>query len=108
MTGAIGIKFVGIFIFMIVGLRAAIDLWIVLGDISKPLVFYISIFRYQIHVLISIELYLLICLALKIKRTDTTELHFEAFPGASCLFNRSTSSALLDLFLRSLSDSHPY
>jgi len=36
MSGCIGIKFVGLFIFIVVGVRAAIDLWIILGDISKP------------------------------------------------------------------------
>lgn len=37
MTCAFSVKFVGLFIIALIGLRTAYDIWLVLGDISKPL-----------------------------------------------------------------------
>lgn len=37
-ASAISVKFVGLFVVILVGIRTAADLWDVLGDLSKPIV----------------------------------------------------------------------
>lgn len=41
---AFSVKFVGLFIVILVGLRTAYDLWEILGDISKPITYFIKHF----------------------------------------------------------------
>lgn len=65
MTCAFSIKFVGLFTILLVGVRAIYDLWVILGDMSRPVVsvqFNESTFNF---VMISIT-------------CKTTELHSEA------------------------------
>lgn len=38
MAGSFSIKFVGLFLVFLVGIRAIYDLWIILGDMSRPVV----------------------------------------------------------------------
>ena len=38
LAGAVGVKFVGLFVVIAVGFRAISDLWDILGDLSKPVV----------------------------------------------------------------------
>lgn len=38
LAGALGVKFVGLFVIMLVGLNTAWDLWRLLGDLDLPLV----------------------------------------------------------------------
>ncbi|XP_065564319.1 protein O-mannosyl-transferase 2-like [Artemia franciscana] len=42
MTGALSVKFVGLFAVVLVGLHAITDLWDILGDLSKPVVVLVS------------------------------------------------------------------
>jgi Dolichyl-phosphate-mannose--protein O-mannosyl transferase len=37
-ASAISVKFVGLFVVILVGIHTAADLWDVLGDLSKPIV----------------------------------------------------------------------
>jgi dolichyl-phosphate-mannose--protein O-mannosyl transferase len=37
-SSAVSVKFVGLFVVILVGTRTAADLWDVLGDLSKPIV----------------------------------------------------------------------
>lgn len=38
MTGAFSVKFVGLSVILLVGVRTIYDLWVILGDMSKPVV----------------------------------------------------------------------
>lgn len=38
LSGSLGVKFVGLFVILLVGMNTASDLWILLGDLSLPLV----------------------------------------------------------------------
>lgn len=38
MAGSFSVKFVGLFLVFLVGMRAIYDLWIILGDMSQPVV----------------------------------------------------------------------
>lgn len=43
LAGSISVKFVGVFVVLLVGFRAVADLWEILGDMSKPVVSHIMI-----------------------------------------------------------------
>lgn len=49
MAGAFSIKFVGLFLVFLVGIRAIYDLWIILGDMSRPVVNYLTLMRKKSH-----------------------------------------------------------
>lgn len=38
LAGSVAVKFVGIFVVVLVGFRAIADLWDILGDLSRPVV----------------------------------------------------------------------
>lgn len=38
MTGSFAVKFVGLFAVLLVGVRAIYELWVILGDMSQPVV----------------------------------------------------------------------
>lgn len=38
LTGAVSVKFVGLFVVAFVGIRVIADLWDILGDLSHPVV----------------------------------------------------------------------
>lgn len=58
---AFSVKFVGLFIVILVGLRTAYDLWIILGDITKPMTYFIKHFlaRAMCLIILPIVLYVL-------------------------------------------------
>ena len=39
LVGSVAVKFVGVFVVFLVGFRAIADLWEILGDLSRPVVF---------------------------------------------------------------------
>lgn len=58
---AFSVKFVGLFVVALVGLRTAYDIWIILGDISKPITYFIKhlLARVVCLILVPIILYFL-------------------------------------------------
>lgn len=41
LSGSVSVKFVGLFVVTLVGIRTIVDLWEILGDLSRPVVLYI-------------------------------------------------------------------
>ncbi|KAG9508710.1 Protein O-mannosyl-transferase 2, partial [Fragariocoptes setiger] len=51
-AGAFSVKFVGLFIVATVGLRTAYDLWLLLGDLSRPISYWLKHLTYRVLALI--------------------------------------------------------
>lgn len=94
LAGAIGVKFVGLFVVVVVGIRTISDLWDILGDLSQPVVTHVQLdFKSNqtriLHYLI-------------------TDVHSEAFHGQSPVPNRFTEYRVHGHILRPLSRTKPY
>lgn len=57
---AFSVKFVGLFIVLLVGLRTVYDLWLILGDVSKPIIYFIQHFIARVLCLIALPIALYI------------------------------------------------
>lgn len=53
---AFSVKFVGLFIVALVGLRTAYDIWIILGDVSRPISYFLKHFLARVLCLIALPI----------------------------------------------------
>lgn len=59
---AFSVKFVGLFIVSLVGLRTAYDIWIILGDISKPISYFLKHLMARVVCLIALPILIYVLL----------------------------------------------
>ncbi|CAG0888880.1 unnamed protein product [Cyprideis torosa] len=109
LAGAIGVKFVGLFIVLYVGFQTIRDLWVVLGDLSRPLLYTLQHFiaRAVCLILWPFLLYVLFFyIHLRVlSKTGTGDGHFSsAFQSTlegNPLYNASMPAALVNFPSRS-------
>lgn len=100
MAGSFSVKFVGLFLVFLVGMRAIYDLWIILGDMSQPVVrsstyFETILLRNEADGNSSTERFFLM---------KFLDIYGQAFPCKSSVSDSASSRSVCCHFLRSFED----